>query len=358
MKTILAILFFAPFLAISQIVIKGSILDSSNNPIPFATIGLINEPIGTICNENGHYVLRLNKKFQQDSLLISHVGFNAKKVAISSLLNSSQNEITLTESVLQLDQVIVTAESAKSRFIRAVSKVKKNYDYSPTKYTFFTSRENFTNNNPNYILEAVAQMKTSKGNVQFSIEKLRGKVASEGSKKDFKKERSIWIGVIKYQRVERLSSWKLQKSELRFYDYAFDSSLLVNNRLTHIIKAIPNERGIKKHRNPIDYFIDDETDAIIKCKEYGDWEEEVEYQKIEDFWYVKSYFRNVPKGYIDPSESWKLTFIVTEVSRQYTGDFDPLGYKIVQEVKYRIEDWDDSFWDEYNVIQTDDIWFE
>ena len=76
------------------------------------------------------------------------------------------------------------------------------------------------------------------------------------------------------------------------------------------------------------------------------------------FGILKSYFRNVSKSYIDPSKSWKLTFIVTEVSKQYSGDFDPLGYKIVQEVKYRIEDWDDSFWDEYNVIQTDDIWFE
>ncbi len=56
---------------------NGQIFDAkTKESIPFVNIGVINKGIGTISDENGIFLLRLDDKYNDDSLKISMVGYN------------------------------------------------------------------------------------------------------------------------------------------------------------------------------------------------------------------------------------------------------------------------------------------
>lgn len=94
-----------PILALGQITITGSVFNEKNNlPIPFATIGLVNENTGINANEDGRF--RLNNPSQKlnDTLILSSVGYKTKKIAIS-IYSDTQINISLAEELIPLAEV-------------------------------------------------------------------------------------------------------------------------------------------------------------------------------------------------------------------------------------------------------------
>jgi len=103
----LIILLFFPFNLFGQNSFEGKVINAkSKEIIPFATIGLIKENIGTNANENGKFTLLSQGIKENDTLIISCVGYSTQKLPIDNI-NKIGLVIELTEQVTILNEVVV-----------------------------------------------------------------------------------------------------------------------------------------------------------------------------------------------------------------------------------------------------------
>ncbi len=98
---IFTLIFFIFSLSLSA-QIKGVVTDSlSGKPIPYVTITLENENIGTTSEENGTFILNFEPKNQ--AVLFSGIGFESKKIPIEQIRN-----VQLKSILYPLNEVVVT----------------------------------------------------------------------------------------------------------------------------------------------------------------------------------------------------------------------------------------------------------
>lgn len=82
-KYILYILVLFPFIVFSQHTIKGTVLDTANNPIFGANIYWKNSANGTTSNENGNFEIKHSENNHE--LVVSYIGFKTQNITINSM---------------------------------------------------------------------------------------------------------------------------------------------------------------------------------------------------------------------------------------------------------------------------------
>ncbi len=93
--------------------IKGILSDSSNNePISFATV-FINPGTATITDEQGNFRLSLKTLSPFDSLKISCIGYEDRKMPLAGMSLSEVNMIFLRKSIFEIEEVVVKARQVK-----------------------------------------------------------------------------------------------------------------------------------------------------------------------------------------------------------------------------------------------------
>jgi hypothetical protein len=96
------------FFSFGQSELKGKIIDKKiKAAIPFATVGLVKENIGTNADEQGNFILVSQHQFANDSLIISCVGYETVRMPFDKY--SLATPIELIERVTQLKEVTVLA---------------------------------------------------------------------------------------------------------------------------------------------------------------------------------------------------------------------------------------------------------
>lgn len=116
MKLIVTLLLF-PVLSFGQITFKGLIKDKKNNaPIPYATVGLMNENTGTTADENGLFELKSLKSFADDTLIVTCLGYQVSKIKVSNL-DTSNIEILLIEKSFNLKEIVITNKNKSKKDI-------------------------------------------------------------------------------------------------------------------------------------------------------------------------------------------------------------------------------------------------
>lgn len=113
------------------------IVDSNNNPIPFATV-LTGENSGVISNEEGYFTVYL-EDLSAKELEISCLGFTSTKTTIDSI-KQANNIIVLKEHINQLDQVYLSnSKPDADAIIAMVNKhLSDNYVNENIKYKIFS----------------------------------------------------------------------------------------------------------------------------------------------------------------------------------------------------------------------------
>ena len=108
-KLFLAFLMLSTSLAFSQDSISGIVSDESNNPIPGATIVVQGSNVGVVTDFNGNYQINASAG---DQLTFSSLGFSSQTITVG---NQTQINITLSESIDILDEVVVSGYQTQSR---------------------------------------------------------------------------------------------------------------------------------------------------------------------------------------------------------------------------------------------------
>lgn len=88
--------------------IKGRVITGElKSPVPFATIKLTNKPIGTICDEEGIFLLNHDSISALDSIVISAVGYKNFVCPAELFQQNNEIEVLLEDSIYELSESIV-----------------------------------------------------------------------------------------------------------------------------------------------------------------------------------------------------------------------------------------------------------
>jgi hypothetical protein len=113
--------------ASSFITIEGSVFDKySNDPIPFAGIGIPTEAIGTITNQNGDFRLRIPDSLMQADVYFSHLGYIPQTINVNTLAGRP-NTLSLEPKVISLQEIIVRLINPHKVITDMLADREKNY---------------------------------------------------------------------------------------------------------------------------------------------------------------------------------------------------------------------------------------
>lgn len=137
-------LFNVPLIAQSNSAISGVVKNQENDePLPYASITLLNYAIGTISNEDGEFDFYIPKSKRNDTVSISFIGFNTYLIPIRDI--KSPLEIKLSPATNLLDEVIVSRLSPLEYVKKALENLDQNYPRDPYQ-TIAYYREKFIEN--------------------------------------------------------------------------------------------------------------------------------------------------------------------------------------------------------------------
>lgn len=134
MKLVLLIFLF-PLVCFGQTTYRGTVKDKKNNKaISFATVGLIQENIGTTSDEHGNFELKSFKKNTKDSLIVNCLGYKVFKIKVSDM-DTLKVEILLTEKSFNLKEIVVTNKKRlKSEFLNDFKECSGNFEATSVEY--------------------------------------------------------------------------------------------------------------------------------------------------------------------------------------------------------------------------------
>jgi len=107
--------------------IKGQIFDKqTKQPLPFVTVGIVDENIGTVSNFDGVFALKISPKLLLTTIQVSHLGFKSQQIPIQAFIEQKVDIFLETEYV-SIQEVII-------RNIDPLEVVKKVYEHRFANY--------------------------------------------------------------------------------------------------------------------------------------------------------------------------------------------------------------------------------
>jgi hypothetical protein len=107
---------FFSFLSHGQeLVLKGAVADAeSGEALPFASIMVLNQNLGTTADMTGHFSLKLPEDLRNDTLVVSYIGYNTKTICICEV---GSDRIHLVPKIIQLETFHFVPMQKKTRII-------------------------------------------------------------------------------------------------------------------------------------------------------------------------------------------------------------------------------------------------
>lgn len=92
----------------AQTTVKGRVFDkTTNEAIPFASIGIKGKTVGTVSDENGSFEITLKNILDTDSLKISAIGYKSITYSVQKAKDFTNEKISLSQASVQLSEVTV-----------------------------------------------------------------------------------------------------------------------------------------------------------------------------------------------------------------------------------------------------------
>src|SRR5690554_1404068 len=109
-----------------QTKVSGVIIDSSEEPVPFANVFFKNSQKGTISDENGKFYLESNQN--QEFLVISFLGYTTKEISLTAR-NTFDLKITLDEDAESLSEVVIYSGKTSKKNNPAIDILRKIWEH-------------------------------------------------------------------------------------------------------------------------------------------------------------------------------------------------------------------------------------
>jgi hypothetical protein len=147
-------------------IIRGYIFDNETKTVlPYATIGIEEENLGTVTNADGYFTLKIPSSLAGTSLVVSHMGYMSQHVPVQ-LLNEQQVDFYLDRRVISIQEVIIRYIDPNEIMAKALEQRKVNNAVNPVYLTTFY-REG-VQKNQKYISYSEAVFKVFKSSYTLS----------------------------------------------------------------------------------------------------------------------------------------------------------------------------------------------
>ncbi len=121
-------------LAQDDFFLRGRILDAKKRePVPYVNVYLKKSQRGTSSSETGQFTIHLNETELSDTLILSAIGYKTNRIASNELTKSQEQLIFLSEDIVNLNEVTVTAGAAVDIIRKAIQNRPDNYGITPHK---------------------------------------------------------------------------------------------------------------------------------------------------------------------------------------------------------------------------------
>jgi len=122
-------------------IICGVVKDiETNDPIPYANIGILNADIGTVSDKDGKFTLKIPHETNlNQQLTFTYIGYANQEFPLSSLV-SKNNSIKLKKSTTELKEVVISLKRPKQKKIGKSGRGSGLYNRNF--YTFYEKEVN------------------------------------------------------------------------------------------------------------------------------------------------------------------------------------------------------------------------
>src|SRR5262245_6539228 len=104
----LAFVMFSVSAHCQQITISARAVDKeTNEPLPFASVGIKGKPIGTITNLQGEFDFHFPAEYRNDLFVVSMLGYQNYEMPVWTVLEAKDPVLRMTKSNTMLKTVIV-----------------------------------------------------------------------------------------------------------------------------------------------------------------------------------------------------------------------------------------------------------
>ena len=111
---ILIVIFVSLNINAQNIEFKGKIVNKNSNvEIPYSTVSIESLGIGTISDINGEYTLVIPETHQNDTIIVSALGFDRLATTILDFQKHYSEMVKLTEKLYELDEVIISPDNSE-----------------------------------------------------------------------------------------------------------------------------------------------------------------------------------------------------------------------------------------------------
>ncbi|MDX2247938.1 MAG: carboxypeptidase-like regulatory domain-containing protein [Bacteroidia bacterium] len=176
MRYIIIFLFLtaATTFALGQNRISGKIIDRETlQPLAFVQIRALNARVGTLSNEEGVFVLKLNTS-APDTILFSHIGYEVVKAPLSGFVEEETVTIRLQEKIVSLAEVVIHPVEAEDLLRQALAAIPENYNHNPLNMQGFYREMIRKDGQPAQLSEAVVDIyKVPNGKEETDENRLR-----------------------------------------------------------------------------------------------------------------------------------------------------------------------------------------
>lgn len=218
------------------VIISGKIIDKvTQQPIPYAHIGVMSKGLGTIANERGEFYYRFPKIASTEDVVVAHLGYRNLARKGAEFVSGDKNvvlEMQVAQPVV-VDSAYINSFNARGWVSAALSKVQKNYTETPIVMTGFYQETLQQNDEYVDIREAVLKVEKDprpKVEIPEKFRLLRGRRFQSTSRQKLLDEyefpngaaivtRSIDTGLPDYLAGSALSDYRFQLDDsIAFYN--------------------------------------------------------------------------------------------------------------------------------------------
>ena len=116
--------------------ISGKLIEEKKGePVPYATISILNRPIGTISNTDGEFLLKVHPDFIRDTVIISSMGFS--QIVLPAYKMMDEDIFIMKPVSIRIKEVKVTAISPENLLRNIRNNLKTNYEDNSDLMTAF-----------------------------------------------------------------------------------------------------------------------------------------------------------------------------------------------------------------------------
>jgi len=137
--------------------LKSKIVDFlTYEPLENASIYIDNSTIGSVSNTDGRFVLSVPQELENDTLVISSIGYKSFRVLVNDFVNDE--DIFLDKEIASLDEVVIFAETRPKTgndvVLRAIEKLSENLPEEPYMQKGFLRHKEFNKKEYKWLIES------------------------------------------------------------------------------------------------------------------------------------------------------------------------------------------------------------